>query len=98
MSDNIMMLKVYGDLEKAKNLIDEAMKELEDIQPVKIQKEAHTVDDVREMFRKMIEQAAPEAKKFIRDCLQRHKAAKVSDLRPEQCDQVWKECREWTPF
>lgn len=59
MSDNIMMLKVYGDLEKAKNLIDEAMKELEDIQPVKIQKEAHTVDDVREMFRKMIEQAAP---------------------------------------
>lgn len=34
--DNIMMLKVYGKLENAKKLIDEAMSLCEELQPVRI--------------------------------------------------------------
>jgi len=44
------------------------------------------------------EQARPQAKEFVKEMLQRHKAAKLSDLRPDQYEQVWKECREWVPF
>ena len=49
--DNIMMLKVYGKLEDAKKLIDEAMSLCQELQPVRVDpaaKEQHTLDDIRE--------------------------------------------------
>ena len=95
--DNIMMLKVYGKLENAKKLIDEAMSLCNELQPVRIT-ETHTLDDIRNRIKEMMEQARPQAKEFVKEMLQRHKAAKLSDLRPEQYEQVWKECREWVPF
>lgn len=95
--DNIMMLKVYGKLEDAKKLIDEAMSLCNKLQPVRITPE-HTLDDIRSRIKEMMEQARPQAKEFVKEMLQRHKAAKLSDLRAEQYEQVWKECREWTPF
>lgn len=95
--DNIMMLKVYGKLENAKKLIDEAMSLCNELQPVRITPE-HTLDDIRSRIKEMMEQARPQAKEFVKEMLQRHKAAKLSDLRAEQYEQVWKECREWTPF
>lgn len=94
--DNIMMLKVYGKLENAKKLIDEAMSLCNELQPVRITPE-HTLDDIRSRIKEMMEQA-PQAKKFVKEMLQRHKAAKLSDLRVEQYEQVWKECEEWVPF
>lgn len=96
--DNIMMLKVYGKLENAKKLIDEAMSLCNELQPVRITKETHTLDDIRSRIKEMMEQARPQAKEFVKEMLQRHKAAKLSDLRAEQYEQVWKECREWVPF
>lgn len=97
--DNIMMLKVYGKLENAKKLIDEAMSLCQELQPVRVAvKEQHTLDDIRNRIKEMMEQARPQAKEFVKEMLQRHKAAKLSDLRPEQYEQVWKECREWVPF
>lgn len=98
--DNIMMLKVYGKLENAKKLIDEAMSLCNELQPVRITPEtrAHTLDDIRSRIKEMMEQARPQAKEFVKEMLQRHKAAKLSDLRAEQYEQVWKECREWVPF
>lgn len=95
--DNIMMLKVYGKLEEAKKLIDEAMSLCNELQPVRITPE-HTLDDIRSRIKEMMEQARPQAKEFVKEMLQRHKAAKLSDLRAEQYEQVWKECREWVPF
>lgn len=95
--DNIMMLKVYGKLEDAKKLIDEAMSLCNELQPVRITPE-HTLDDIRSRIKEMMEQARPQAKEFVKEMLQRHKAAKLSDLRAEQYEQVWKECKEWTPF
>lgn len=95
--DNIMMLKVYGKLENAKKLIDEAMSLCNELQPVRITPE-HTLDDIRSRIKEMMEQARPQAKEFVKEMLQRHKAAKLSDLRAEQYEQVWKECREWVPF
>lgn len=98
--DNIMMLKVYGKLENAKKLIDEAMSLCNELQPVRITpetRETHTLDDIRSRIKEMMEQA-PQAKKFVKEMLQRHKAAKLSDLRAEQYEQVWKECEEWVPF
>lgn len=95
--DNIMMLKVYGKLEDAKKLIDEAMSLCMELQPVRITPE-HTLDDIRSRIKEMMEQARPQAKEFVKEMLQRHKAAKLSDLRAEQYEQVWKECREWVPF
>ena len=99
--DNIMMLKVYGKLEDAKKLIDEAMSLCQELQPVRVDptaKEQHTLDDIRSRIKEMMEQARPQAKEFVKEMLQRHKAAKLSDLRAEQYEQVWKECREWVPF
>lgn len=99
--DNIMMLKVYGKLEDAKKLIDEAMSLCQELQPVRITPETgktHTLDDIRSRIKEMMEQARPQAKEFVKEMLQRHKAAKLSDLRAEQYEQVWKECREWVPF
>lgn len=96
--DNIMMLKVYGKLEDAKKLIDEAMSLCNELQPVRITRETHTLDDIRSRIKEMMEQARPQAKEFVKEMLQRHKAAKLSDLRAEQYEQVWKECREWVPF
>ena len=99
--DNIMMLKVYGKLEDAKKLIDEAMSLCQELQPVRIipeARETHTLDDIRSRIKEMMEQARPQAKEFVKEMLQRHKAAKLSDLRAEQYEQVWKECREWVPF
>ena len=99
--DNIMMLKVYGKLENAKKLIDEAMSLCQELQPVRVDsaaKEQHTLDDIRSRIKEMMEQARPQAKEFVKEMLQRHKAAKLSDLRAEQYEQVWKECREWVPF
>lgn len=98
--DNIMMLKVYGKLENAKKLIDEAMSLCNELQPVRITpaRETHTLDDIRSRIKEMMEQARPQAKEFVKEVLQRHKAAKLSDLRAEQYEQVWKECREWVPF
>lgn len=98
--DNIMMLKVYGKLEDAKKLIDEAMSLCEELQPVRITPETRetTLDDIRSRIKEMMEQARPQAKEFVKEMLQRHKAAKLSDLRAEQYEQVWKECREWVPF
>ena len=96
--DNIMMLKVYGKLENAKKLIDEAMSLCNGLQPVRITRETHTLDDIRSRIKEMMEQARPQAKEFVKEMLQRHKAAKLSDLRAEQYEQVWKECREWVPF
>ena len=100
--DNIMMLKVYGKLENAKKLIDEAMSLCNELQPVRIipaeTRETHTLDDIRLRIKEMMEQARPQAKEFVKGVLQRHKAAKLSDLRAEQYEQVWKECREWVPF
>ena len=95
--DNIMMRKVYGKLEDAKKLIDEAMSLCQELQPVRITPE-HTLDDIRSRIKEMMEQARPQAKEFVKEMLQRHKAAKLSDLRAEQYEQVWKECREWVPF
>ena len=95
--DNIMMLKVYGKLENAKKLIDEAMSLCNALQPVRITPEI-TLDDIRSRIKEMMEQARPQAKEFVKEMLQRHKAAKLSDLRAEQYEQVWKECREWVPF
>lgn len=95
--DNIMMLKVYGKLENAKKLIDEAMSLCNELQPVRITPE-HTLDDIRSRIKEMMEQARPQAKEFVKEMLQRYKAAKLSDLRPDQYEQVWKECREWVPF
>lgn len=95
--DNIMMLKVYGKLEEAKKLIDEAMSLCNELQPVRITPEI-TLDDIRSRIKEMMEQARPQAKEFVKEMLQRHKAAKLSDLRAEQYEQVWKECREWVPF
>lgn len=95
--DNIMMLKVYGKLEDAKKLIDEAMSLCNELQPVRITPE-HTLDDIRSRIKEMMEQARPQAKEFVKEMLQRHKATKLSDLRAEQYEQVWKECKEWTPF
>lgn len=95
--DNIMMLKVYGKLENAKKLIDEAMSLCNELQPVRITPEI-TLDDIRSRIKEMMEQARPQAKEFVKEMLQRHKAAKLSDLRAEQYEQVWKECREWVPF
>ena len=95
--DNIMMLKVYGKLENAKKLIDEAMSLCNELQPVRITPE-HTLDDIRSRIKEMMEQARPQAKEFVKEMLQRHKAAKLSDLKAEQYEQVWKECREWVPF
>lgn len=95
--DNIMMLKVYGKLEDAKKLIDEAMSLCNELQPVRITPE-HTLDDIRSRIKEMMEQARPQAKEFVKEMLQRHKATKLSDLRAEQYEQVWKECREWVPF
>ena len=95
--DNIMMLKVYGKLEDAKKLIDEAMSLCNELQPVRITPE-HTLDDIRSRIKEMMEQARPQAKEFVKEMLQKHKAAKLSDLRPDQYEQVWKECREWVPF
>ena len=95
--DNIMMLKVYGKLENAKKLIDEAMSLCNELQPVRITPE-HTLDDIRSRIKEMMEQARPQAKEFVKEMLQRHKAAKLSDLKVEQYEQVWKECREWVPF
>lgn len=95
--DNIMMLKVYGKLEDAKKLIDEAMSLCNELQPVRITPE-HTLDNIRSRIKEMMEQARPQAKEFVKEMLQRHKAAKLSDLRAEQYEQVWKECREWVPF
>ena len=99
--DNIMMLKVYGKLEDAKKLIDEAMSLCNELQPVRITsetRETHTLDDIRSRIKEMMEQARPQAKEFVKEMLQRHKAAKLSDLKAEQYEQVWKECREWVPF
>lgn len=99
--DNIMMLKVYGKLENAKKLIDEAMSLCNELQPVRITpepREKHTLDDIRSRIKEMMEQARPQAKEFVKALLQRHKAAKLSDLRVEQYEQVWKECIEWVPF
>ena len=99
--DNIMMLKVYGKLEDAKKLIDEAMSLCQELQPVRITPETgetHTLDDIRSRIKEMMEQARPQAKEFVKEMLQRHKAAKLSDLKPNQYEQVWKECREWVPF
>ena len=99
--DNIMMLKVYGKLEDAKKLIDEAMSLCQELQPVRVDpaaKEQHTLDDIRNRIKEMMEQARPQAKEFVKEMLQRHKAAKLSDLKAEQYEQVWKECREWVPF
>lgn len=99
--DNIMMLKVYGKLENARKLIDEAMSLCNELQPVRITpetREAHTLDDIRSRIKAMMEQARPQAKAFVKEMLQRHKAAKLSDLKAEQYEQVWKECREWVPF
>lgn len=99
--DNIMMLKVYGKLENAKKLIDEAMSLCNELQPVRItpeRREAPTLDDIRSRIKEMMEQARPQAKEFVKEMLQRRKAAKLSDLRAEQYEQVWKECREWVPF
>lgn len=98
--DNIMMLKVYGKLEDAKKLIDEAMSLCQELQPVRVdpETETHTLDDIRSRIKEMMEQARPQAKEFVKEMLQRHKAAKLSDLRAEQYEQVWKECREWVPF
>ena len=100
--DNIMMLKVYGKLENAKKLIDEAMSLCNELQPVRIipaeTRETHTLDDIRLRIKEMMEQARPQAKEFVKEMLQRHKAAKLSDLRAEQYEEVWKECREWVPF
>lgn len=99
--DNIMMLKVYGKLEDAKKLIDEAMSLCNELQPVRItpeRREAPTLDDIRSRIKEMMEQARPQAKEFVKEMLQRHKAAKLSDLRAEQYEQVWKECEEWVPF
>ena len=99
--DNIMMLKVYGKLEDAKKLIDEAMSLCQELQPVRITpetRETHTLDDIRNRVREMMEQARPQAKEFVKKMLLEHKAAKISDLRPEQYEQVWTECREWVPF
>lgn len=96
--DNFMMLKVYGKLEDAKKLIDEAMSLCTELQPVRITPETHTLDDIRSRIKEMMEQARPQAKEFVKEMLQRHKAAKLSDLRAEQYEQVWKECREWIPF
>lgn len=98
--DNIMILKVYGKLENAKKLIDEAMSLCNELQPVRItpETETHTLDDIRSRIKEMMEQARPQAKEFVKEMLQRHKAAKLSDLRAEQYEQVWKECREWVPF
>ena len=99
--DNIMMLKVYGKLDNAKKLIDEAMSLCNELQPVRITpetRETHTLDDIRLRIKEMMEQARPQAKAFVKEMLQRHKAAKLSDLRAEQYEQVWKECREWVPF
>ena len=95
--DNIMMLKVYGKLENAKKLIDEAMSLCNELQPVRITPEI-TLDDIRSRIKEMMEQARPQAKEFVKEMLQRHKAAKLSDLKAEQYEQVWKECREWVPF
>ena len=98
--DNIMMLKVYGKLEDAKKLIDEAMSLCQELQPVRIipETETHTLDDIRSRIKEMMEQARPQAKEFVKEMLQRHKAAKLSDLKPNQSEQVWKEGREWVPF
>lgn len=98
--DNIMMLKVYGKLENAKKLIDEAMSLCNELQPVRITetRETHTLDDIRLRIKEMMEQARPQAKEFVKEMLQRHKAAKLSDLGAQQYEQVWKECREWVPF
>ena len=99
--DNIMMLKVYGNLLNARKLIDEAMSLCNELQPVRITpetREAHTLDDIRNRIKEMMEQARPQAKEFVKEMLQRHKAAKLSDLKAEQYEQVWKECREWVPF
>lgn len=99
--DNIMMLKVYGKLENAKKLIDEAMSLCNELQPVRITPEAretHTLDDIRSRIKEMMEQARPQAKEFVKEMLQRHKAAKLSDLRAEQYEQVWKEVQQWVPF
>ena len=99
--DNIMMLKVYGKLESVRKLIDEAMSLCNELQPVRITpetREAHTLDDIRSRIKAMMEQARPQAKEFVKGVLQRHKAAKLSDLKAEQYEQVWKECREWVPF
>ena len=96
--DNIMMLKVYGKLEDAKKLIDEAMSLCNELQPVRITPETHTLDDIRNRIKEMMEQARPQAKEFVKEMLQRHKAAKLSDLRAEQYELVWKECRVWVPF
>ena len=98
--DNIMMLKVYGNLLNARKLIDEAMSLCNELQPVRITpetRETHTLDDIRSRIKEMMEQA-PQAKEFVKGMLQRHKAAKLSDLKAEQYEQVWKECREWVPF
>lgn len=99
--DNIMMLKVYGKLENAKKLIDEAMSLCNELQPVRITPEAretHTLDDIRSRIKEMMEQARPQAKEFVKEMLQRHKAAKLSDLKAEQYEQVWKEVQQWVPF
>ena len=96
--DNIMMLKVVGRLENAKKLIAEAMSLCNELQPVRITPETHTLDDIRNRVREMMEQARPQAKAFVKKMLLEHKAAKISDLRPEQYEQVWKELREWVPF
>ena len=99
--DNIMMLKVYGKLENAKKLIDEAMSLCNELQPVRVSPEAretHTLDDIRSRIKEMMEQARPQAKEFVKEMLRGHKAAKLSDLRAEQYEQVWKECKQWVPF
>ena len=96
--DNIMMLKVYGKLENAKKLIDEAISLCNELQPVRITRETHTLDDIRSRIKEMMEQARPQAKEFVKKMLLEHNAAKISDLRPEQYEQVWKECMEWVPF
>lgn len=95
--DNIMMLKVYGKLENAKKLIDEAMSLCNELQPVRITPDT-TLDDIRSRIKEMMEQARPQAKEFVKEMLQRHKAAKLSDLRAGEYEQVWKECIEWVPF
>lgn len=67
--DNIMMLKVYGKLENAKKLIDEAMSLCEELQPVRITpetRETHTLDDIRSRIKEMMEQARPQAKEFVK--------------------------------
>ena len=57
-----------------------------------------TLDDIRSRIKEMMEQARPQAKEFVKEMLQRHKAAKLSDLRAGEYEQVWKECIEWVPF